>query len=219
MAQYNKIGTYQSQMRAETVLTLDIENFIRNHESVSGNLISEYGTLNFSANYIRNGLNLSLSMAENRLSLQQVFQDLKNPFNAQEITVNFNGNEHHAAINNSDIERLIKNKELGPYEGILRIIKQSSDVKEFSESLKNLQNVLTTTNVTTLVATIAEDSDEPITVFKTLWECILAGLGYIAAIIGLAACATIFLCFVAILGVVAASHSLASCLVYGGFVK
>lgn len=212
MSQYKKIGKYEAEMRSETILTLSIEKFITKHEEFTGHLISEYGDLNFSAKYLKDGFNFNFSLGENFLSIQHIFQDIKNPVNLQEITVNFNGNEHHSTITKDDIEILIKNKELGPFEGILRVVKQSSDVKEFSESLKNLQVVLNTTNVANLVATISEDADEPITVFKTLGECILAGLGYISAIAGLAICATIFFCIAGMIGLAAAALSLARCL-------
>ncbi|MDI6804650.1 MAG: hypothetical protein QME58_12535 [Bacteroidota bacterium] len=212
MAQFNKIGPYKAQLRSETTLTINIENFLTNREEFEGSLMSEYGELNFAAKYLRDGFKFNFSLGENLLSVQHLFQDIKNPVNSQEITVNYNGNEHRSTITKGDIERLIKNKELGPFEGLLRIIKQSSDVKEFSESLKNLQNVLNTTNVANLVATVAEDADEPITVFKTLWECILQGLAYIGAIIGLAICATIIFCIWAMIGLAAAAISLARCI-------
>lgn len=212
MVEYKKTGIYKAEMRSETTLALNIEKFVINQEEFQGNFVSEYGDLNFSAKYLRDGFNFNFSLGENQLSIQHTFLDLKNPLNTQEIKVDFNGNEYRATINNEHIERLIKYKELGPFEGILKIVKRSSDTKEFSESLKKLQDVLNTTNVANIVATIAEDVEEPITVFKTLWECILAGLGYISAIIGLAACVTIVLCIAAMIGLVAAAISLASCI-------
>lgn len=209
---YNKIGLYKAEMRSETILTLDIEKFIENNEEFEGSLISEYGDLFFSAKYLRNGYKFNFSLGQNILSVQHIFPDLNNPANAQEIIVNFNGIENRSTITKMDIEQLIKNNELGPFEGFLKIIKKVSEIVEFSESFKKLQVVLNTTNTANLVAAIAKDSNDPIKIFKSLWECILNGLAYIAAIISLAACATIFLCIAAMVGLAAAAISLARCI-------